>query len=128
MKIVLGLNSFHADSSAAIFQDNKLLYGIEEERINRIKHWAGLPVESIKACLNYNKIKLEDITDLAINTNPRSNLKEKSIYFFKNYILGNKKFEIFKRLKNKLNLKNEIEKKLNSRFNKQIKIHYIGKF
>ena len=55
MSIILGLNCYHADSSACIFIDNKLEFGIEEERINRKKHWAGLPINSIKACLSYNK-------------------------------------------------------------------------
>ena len=51
MSIILGLNANHADSSACILINGKLEFAIEEERINRIKHWAGLPCESIKACL-----------------------------------------------------------------------------
>ena len=51
MSIVLGLNCNHADSSACIIKDGKLLFGIEEERINRIKHWAGIPTKSIQEFL-----------------------------------------------------------------------------
>ena len=39
----------------------------EEERINR-KHWAGLPINSIKACLVNNNLKISDVTDIVINT------------------------------------------------------------
>mgnify|MGYP001368473053 CR=1 FL=1 len=37
MSIILGLNCYHADSSACIIINDKLTYGIEEERINRTK-------------------------------------------------------------------------------------------
>jgi carbamoyltransferase len=45
--IILGLNAFHGDSSAALVRDGKLVAAAEEERFRRIKHWAGLPVHSI---------------------------------------------------------------------------------
>ena len=38
MSVILGLNCNHADSSACIIKDGKLMFAIEEERINRIKH------------------------------------------------------------------------------------------
>ena len=82
MKIVLGLNCNHADSSACIIKNGELLFAIEEERINRIKHWAGLPFASIEACLKYTNIDLTEVTDIAINTNPLSNLNHKITYFF----------------------------------------------
>ena len=91
MSIVLGLNCNHADSSACIIKDGKLLFAIEEERLNRVKHWAGLPVESIKCCLDNLDLNISDITDITINTNPKSNLFKKSLYLFKNYIFGKKK-------------------------------------
>lgn len=125
MKITLGLNCYHADSSAAIFIDNKLCFAIEEERINRLKHWSGLPVESIKECLIYSKKNLHDITDITLNTNPKSNFTKKSIFFLKNFIFGQKKFEIITRLKKKVNLKKDLEYKLNGKFNASVKIHYI---
>ena len=71
MSVILGLNCNHADSSACIIKNGKLLFAIEEERLNRIKHWAGLPIESIKSCLNNLNLKISDITDITINTNPK---------------------------------------------------------
>ncbi len=49
--IILGLNVYHADSSACIVIDGKLITAVEEERFTRIKHWAGFPVNSIQYCL-----------------------------------------------------------------------------
>ena len=126
MSIILGLNCYHADSSACIFVDNKLVFGIEEERINRKKHWAGLPINSIKACLSYKNLKISDVTDIAINTNPYSNITQKASYFLKNYIIGSKKKEIFKRVKNKFNLLNDINKNFKKeKLNKNVKLHFI---
>ncbi|MBK8510762.1 MAG: hypothetical protein IPL56_00650 [Saprospiraceae bacterium] len=34
---ILGLNAFHADSSAALLKDGKLLVATEEERFTRMK-------------------------------------------------------------------------------------------
>jgi len=41
--VILGLNAFHGDSSAALVRDGKLVAAAEEERFRRIKHWAGFP-------------------------------------------------------------------------------------
>ena len=126
MSIILGLNCNHADSSACIIINGKLEFGIEEERINRIKHWAGLPCSSIDACLKHTNIDLSDITDIAINTNPLSNLNHKILYFIKNYLFGKKKFEIVNRLNKKLNLKKDINNFFNPKsFSNKIKVHYI---
>jgi carbamoyltransferase len=46
--IILGINAYHGDSAACIVIDGKLVAAIEEERIRRIKHWAGFPSEAIR--------------------------------------------------------------------------------
>ena len=126
MNIILGLNCNHADSSACIIKDGKLLFAIEEERINRIKHWAGLPCGSIDACLKYASIDLSDVTDIAINTNPLSNVDHKISYFVKNYLFGKKKFEIADRLKKKLTLKKDINNHFSPKnLSKKVNVHYI---
>ena len=89
MTITIGLNFNHADSSACIFVDNELKSAIEEERINRIKHWAGIPIESIKFCLKQNNLKFSDIENITINTNPRSNLYAKINFVHLNMIQRN---------------------------------------
>ena len=41
--LILGLNLFHADSSAALIEDGKIIFSLEEERYKRIKHFSGFP-------------------------------------------------------------------------------------
>jgi len=73
---ILGINAFHGDSSAAIFSDNgQLLAAIEEERLLRIKHWAGFPAESIRYCLHAGEPG--SLTDVAISRDPKANLSAK---------------------------------------------------
>jgi carbamoyltransferase len=75
--LILGINAYHADSSACIVRDGKLLAAVEEERFTRIKHWAGFPAESIKFCLREAGVGIEEIDHVALNRNPRANLGRK---------------------------------------------------
>jgi carbamoyltransferase len=99
-KYILGLNVYHADSAACLMKNGEVIFAIEEERLNRVKHWAGFPVESIKECLNYEKITIDDIDFVAINTNSYSNIIHKFFYgisnikdffFFFNKLINKKK-------------------------------------
>ena len=54
MVTVLGINAFHADASAALVEDGKIICAAEEERFTRIKHSAGFPMCAIKWCLEYS--------------------------------------------------------------------------
>ncbi|MDH3975278.1 MAG: carbamoyltransferase [Deltaproteobacteria bacterium] len=78
--IILGLNAYHGNASAAIVVDGKLLAAVEEERFNRIKNWAGLPVESIKFCLNEAKILIDKVDHIAVNRNPKANISKKALF------------------------------------------------
>ena len=121
MKIIVGINAYHADSSACIIVDGKLVAAVEEERINRLKHFSGYPIESIKECLKIAKINSTEITDISFNTKPLSNLIPKSSFFLKNLIL--KKNSSTQRLLKKINIKNKLFEEFN--FNKNIKFHFI---
>jgi len=74
---ILGINAYHGDSSAAIIKDGKIISAIEEERIRRIKHWAGFPSESVKFCLKDLDISIEDIDYITIGRNPSAHLFKK---------------------------------------------------
>jgi carbamoyltransferase len=74
---ILGLNAFHADSSAALVRDGVLVAAVEEERFRRIKHWAGFPSEAISYCLAEAGLKLNDIDHIAVNQDNRANLARK---------------------------------------------------
>ena len=69
---IIGLNAFHGDSSACLFQNGKMIAAVEEERFRRIKHWAGFPSESIQHCLNAGGLTLGDVDVIAINTDPKA--------------------------------------------------------
>ena len=71
--IVLGLNFFHANAAAALFVDGKLLAAAEEERFNRVKFSAGLPVNAIRFCLEQGCVDFSniDVISYARNTNTR---------------------------------------------------------
>jgi carbamoyltransferase len=79
--IILGLNAFHADSSAALIRDGKLIAAAEEERFRRTKHWAGFPSQAISYCLAEAGITLSDIDHIAFNQDSRANLLRKVRYF-----------------------------------------------
>src|SRR5471032_2929410 len=71
--IILGLNAFHGDASAAIVRDGTLIAAAEEERFRRIKHWAGFPSQAIRFCLAEAGLVLGDIDHIAINSDPKAN-------------------------------------------------------
>lgn len=68
--IILGLNAYHGDSSAAIFKDGVLVAAIEEERIRRIKHWAGFPSEAVRFCLNEANVAITEVDHITISRDP----------------------------------------------------------
>ena len=121
MKIILGINANHADSSACIIINGKIIAAIEEERVNRIKHFSGYPIKAIQECLNIGKLQSTEITDVAFNTKPLSNIIQKSLFFLKNFTI--KKNQPVKRVLKKIDVKKKLLK--NFKLNKNVKFHYI---
>jgi len=72
---ILGLNAFHGDASAALFADGSLAAAAEEERFNRLKHWAGFPAEAARYCLA--GIDPASLAHVAISRDPRAHLWRK---------------------------------------------------
>src|SRR6218665_1557421 len=83
---ILGLNAFHGDSSACILKDGKVIVALEEERIRRIKHWAGFPVEAINYCLEDAGITIKDIDHVTISRDPSANVVKKIKHTLKNKV------------------------------------------
>jgi len=75
--IILGINAYHGDSSACILKNGQMIAGIEEERLRRIKHWAGFPSEAIKYCLSETEIELRHVDHIAFSRNPMSQMHKK---------------------------------------------------
>ena len=82
--IILGINAYHADSSAAIFVDGKMIAAIEEERFTRVKHWAGFPELAIAFCLKEAGIGYADVDYYAIGRDPKAKFLKKLLYLAKN--------------------------------------------
>ena len=80
---IIGINAYHADSSACILKDGKLITAVEEERFTRIKHFAGFPKKSIEHCLETCKINLSDVNYFAINRDPKANNLKRFFYVLK---------------------------------------------
>ena len=117
---ILGLNAFHGDCSACLFKDDKLLVAIEEERLTRIKHTAGFPVNSIKFCLDYERIKLKDIELVAVNRNPNQRIINKIIYAIKNAFSLKKLSNRISNLRKINSLEDEFEKNFGVKLNKKV--------
>ena len=56
---ILGINAYHANASAALVCDGRLVAAVEEERFNRVKYAAGFPVKAIRYCLKAAGITLD---------------------------------------------------------------------
>jgi carbamoyltransferase len=77
---ILGINAYHANASAAIVCDGKLITAAEEERFNRVKYAAGFPAAAVRHCLADAGLKLQDIDHVAIPRNPWARIATKLYY------------------------------------------------
>jgi carbamoyltransferase len=82
--LILGLNMFHADASAAIIADGKVVFAIAEERLNRIKHFAGFPALAVQACLDAAGATIRDVDYVAVGQDSDANLIKKVQYALAN--------------------------------------------
>ena len=77
---ILGINAYHANASAALVCDGKLVAAVEEERFNRVKYAAGFPAKAIRYCLKAAGIALADVDHIAIPRNPWARIGTKLLY------------------------------------------------
>src|SRR6266496_1691503 len=82
--LILGLNMFHADASAAIVLDGEVKFAIAEERLNRRKHFGGFPALAVKACLAAVGAKISDVEHVAVGQDSDANLAKKVQYALAN--------------------------------------------
>jgi carbamoyltransferase len=80
---ILGINAYHGDASACLLQNGQLIAAVEEERFNRVKHWAGFPSQSIRFCLKMGGISAADLDHVALSFNPKANLNRKLLFTIK---------------------------------------------
>jgi carbamoyltransferase len=78
--IILGINAYHGDASAALFRDGELLAAAEEERFTRVKHTAGFPSRAIQYCLKSANVRPEDVDHVAIPRKRSAHLPQKALW------------------------------------------------
>jgi len=63
---ILGINDGH-NAAACLYEDGLLTAAIQEERLRRVKNWAGMPTEAIQTVLNLRGYSLNEIDFVAMN-------------------------------------------------------------
>ena len=82
---ILGINAYHGDAAAVVLADGKLLYACEEERLNRVKHSAGLPEKAFEQALEKTGVSPEDVDYVAISRDPAARIFSKLSFVLKNH-------------------------------------------
>ena len=95
--IILGLNCFHGDASAAVFRDGELIAAAEEERFNRFKHSGGFPSNAIRWCLYQAGIDVRDIDYVAIPRKSSAHIFRKLIWAARLPVASTARFKALKK-------------------------------
>jgi len=80
LSVILGINAYHASASAALLVDGQPVAAIAEERLNRVKYYAGFPKLAIQACMKQAGVTFKDIDTVAIGRDPNANRAKKVEY------------------------------------------------
>lgn len=80
---ILGFNCYGHDSAASIIVDDKIVFAVEEERLNRKKHYGGVPEHAIRACLDASGLKLSDIDHVTFFWKPSISYSKIPVFLFK---------------------------------------------
>lgn len=70
MKRILGISAYYHDSAAAIVVDGDIVAAAQEERFTRIKHDPSFPNASIKYCLEYSGLTIEELDAIVFYDKP----------------------------------------------------------
>ena len=70
MSVIVGINAYHGDASAAVVVDGRLVAAAEEERFNRIKHSAGFPTNALRYVVEAAGTKPREIRIVAVARDP----------------------------------------------------------
>jgi carbamoyltransferase len=84
MSIILGINAFHAGAAAAVIVDGIPVAAIAEERLNRVKYFAGFPKLSVIECLRIAGLRIEDVDHVAVGRDSSANLGKKLEFAIRN--------------------------------------------
>ena len=67
---ILGISCYYHDAAACLLKDGEVIVAAEEERFTRIKHDSSFPINAIKFCLDYAKIKGDGLGYVILNEKP----------------------------------------------------------
>ncbi|MGH7864073.1 MAG: carbamoyltransferase N-terminal domain-containing protein, partial [Candidatus Binataceae bacterium] len=81
--LIIGINAFHGDASAAAIVDGRLVAAAEEERFNRIKHAAGFPAEALRYVIGEAGAAPRDIACIAVARDPWARVWQKALRAFR---------------------------------------------
>src|SRR5438046_2789121 len=81
--LVIGLNAYHGDVSAAVLRNGRLIAAVEEERFRRVKHYAGFPREALAECLRIAGAQPADVELFAVSRNPRAHMWRKALFLLR---------------------------------------------
>ena len=84
MSVILGINTFHAGASAALLVDGEPIVALAEERLNRVKYFAGFPKLSALRCLEIANLNFSDIDAVAVGRDSSANLHKKLEFAIRN--------------------------------------------
>lgn len=84
MAVILGINTHHAGSSAALLVDGLPVAAVAEERLNRIKYYAGFPAKAIELVMQMANVRFRDIDYVAIGRDASANRAKKLEFVLKN--------------------------------------------
>ena len=105
---ILGINAYHGDSSACLLKDGVVMCATEEERIRRIKHWAGFPAKAIQFCLEEEGITIEQVDYITISRDVKANFYKKFLHALKYTISISAIFDRLENFKKVKSLKEEL--------------------
>lgn len=80
---ILGFNCYGHDSAAALIVNDEVVFAVEEERLNRKKHFGGVPQHAIQACLDHAGLTLADIDHIAFFWKPSISYAKIPVYLLK---------------------------------------------
>ena len=67
---ILGISAFYHDSAACLIKEGKIIAAAQEERFSRKKHDSSFPHHSIRFCLKFAKIDLDEVTNVVFYEKP----------------------------------------------------------
>ncbi len=80
---ILGLTAYSHDSSSCLIEDGKVIFQVDEERFDRVKHSSAFPINAINACLNFKNLTIEDIDKITFFWQPNNEIISNIAHLFK---------------------------------------------